>query len=284
MKMHEIHIRDPYILPDKDKYYMYGSRGKECWGKCTGLDVYVSDDLVEWSEPIEVFTKTDDFWSDMHYWAPEVHVYHNSYYMFVSLKSNSCCRGVQILKANSPLGPYLVHSDGPVTPDNWECLDGTLYINKGKPYMVFCHEWQQVKDGEMCAIPLSDDLKECIGEPVLLFKASQPLWADTDKEDYVTDGPFLYKTAEGRLLMIWSSFSNGEYCEAIAYSENGDLLGEWKHEEQLLFDRDGGHGMIFRTRENQIKLVLHRPNNPSDERPCLLDLCEKDGFLRLIED
>ena len=46
MKLNDIHIRDPYILYDKGKYYLYGSRGTECWGKCYGLDVYVSDDLI----------------------------------------------------------------------------------------------------------------------------------------------------------------------------------------------------------------------------------------------
>lgn len=281
MKLNEIHIRDPYILLDNGKYFMYGTRGKGCWGKDTGLDVYVSDDLDEWSDPIEVFTKPDDFWADRHFWAPEVHVYNGNYYMFVSFKSNSHCRGVQILKADSPMGPFLLHSDGPITPEKWECLDGTLYVDNGRPYMVFCHEWLQVKDGEMCAMPLSDDLKQSIGEPILLFKASQPSWADKDKEDYVTDGPFLYKTVENRLLMIWSSYLNGEYCEAVAYSENGDLLGEWHHEERLLFEKDGGHGMIFRTRENDIKLVLHRPNNSPDERPCILDLYEKNGLLYL---
>ena len=81
--------------------------------------------------------------------------------------------------------------------------------------------------------------------------------------------------------MIWSSYLNGEYCEAVACSENGDLLGEWKHEEQLLFEKDGGHGMIFKTIENDIKLVFHRPNNSPNERPCILDLCEKSGLLYL---
>lgn len=33
----------------------------------------------------------------------------------------------------------------------WGLADGT-------PYLVFCHEWLQVKDGEMCAMPLTPDL------------------------------------------------------------------------------------------------------------------------------
>lgn len=55
--------------------------------------------------------------------------------------------------------PFVPLSDGPVTPADWECLDGTLYVAAdGTPYLVFCHEWLQVKDGEMCAMPLTPDL------------------------------------------------------------------------------------------------------------------------------
>ena len=36
----------------------------------------------------------------------------------------------QILRAEKPEGPYVLHSDGPVTPHDWECLDGTFYVEK----------------------------------------------------------------------------------------------------------------------------------------------------------
>ena len=71
MKREDINIRDPFILPYEGKYYLYGSRGSEVWeDNATGLDVYVSDDLENWSEPKEIFTRTADFWADRHYWAP----------------------------------------------------------------------------------------------------------------------------------------------------------------------------------------------------------------------
>lgn len=75
-------------------------------------------------------------------------------------------RGTAILYSESLLGSFEPFSDGPVTPKNWECLDGTLYIDdSGQLWMVFCHEWIQVGDGEICAIKLSNDLKESIWEP-----------------------------------------------------------------------------------------------------------------------
>lgn len=166
MKLSEIHMRDPFVLTEGDKYYLYGTRGKLTWENDgitkNGFDVYTSDDLENWSEPKTVFEENENFWSDRNYWAPEVHKYEGRYYMFASFKSENRRRCVQILVSDTPDGRFVPHSDGPVTPEEWECLDGTLYIEEGEPYMIFCHEWVQVKDGEMCAVKLSRDLKRAV--------------------------------------------------------------------------------------------------------------------------
>ncbi|MBQ2968271.1 MAG: family 43 glycosylhydrolase [Clostridia bacterium] len=290
MKNTDINIRDPFVLYEDGKYYMYGSRGSETWGLCTGLDVYVSDDLETFSDPIEVFTPPADFWSDRNFWAPEVHKYEGAYYMLATFYAKDKMRGTQILKAESPLGPFKLHSEGPVTPADWMCLDGTLHIENGTPYMVFCHEWVQVHDGEMCVIELSKDLTKAVGEPKVLFTASSlpgvcevgyaPGQNCDSKGNFVTDGPFMYRTKSGRLLMIWSSFTKEGYCEAISYSDNGSVLGNWAHEEKLLFSKDGGHGMLFYDKAGDMKFAYHQPNNPKGaERPHFADVEEKNDTL-----
>lgn len=291
MTLHDINIRDPYILPYQGKYYMYGTRGATCWGECDGFDAYVSEDLVTWSEAIEVFHKPEGFWADRNYWAPEVHYYNGSFYAFVSFKSPDHCRGTQILKSDSPLGPFLLHSEGPVTPSDWECLDGTLYLDPtGQPYMVFCHEWVQVKDGEMCAIQLSYDLKEAISDPILLFKASEPHWARGVKNgpNFVTDGPFMYQFTNpmnpnlpGELVMLWSSFSDEGYAEAIVRSKSGDIKGPWIHDQDLFYSKDGGHGMLFRSFDGQLYLTLHTPNEPLKEHPVFIPVEELGNSLKI---
>jgi len=252
---------------------MYGTRGSEAWNtKCTGLDVFVSSDLENWDGPHVAFRPPIDFWADKDFWAPEVHEYNGSFYMFVSFKSENACRGTQILIADTPMGPFRIHSDGLVTPRDWDCLDGTLYIDKNhNPYMVFCHEWTQIRDGAMYAVPLSTDLSRAVGEPVLLFKASEPKWATGTNGNYITDGPFLICSNEDMLSMLWSSIADGAYVQAVAYSESGEITGPWKHRETPIFDNDGGHGMIFTTIEGESKLIFHSPNKTSLERPKILD-------------
>ncbi|MFV0342409.1 MAG: glycoside hydrolase family 43 protein [Anaerocolumna sp.] len=291
MKLNEINIRDPFVLPYGGIYYMYGTRGADCWGECNGFDVYMSDNLRDWSEAIEVFHKPEGFWADRNYWAPEVHEYNGRFYAFVTFKSPTHVRGTQILVSDTPLGPFQIHSDGPVTPTDWECLDGTFYVdNKGVPYMVFCHEWLQVGDGKMCLIQLTPDLMGAASKPLVLFSASELQWTTCTMEDrisYVTDGPYLYQTkglngGKAPLLMLWSSHSKDGYAEAIAISEAGNIEGPWKHAEELLYTKDGGHGMIFQTFEGKLLLALHTPNHTLEERPIFLPLEEREQMIYVL--
>lgn len=282
MKFCDINIRDPFVLVEKGKYYLYGTRGETAWTRAYGLDVYVSDDLENWSEPIDCFTVPENFWANKEVWAPEVHKYKDKFYMFVSFRSEERNRATQILRSENPEGPFLPFTDDAVTPRDWMCLDGTFYVDKnGKPYIVFCHEWVQVSDGEIHAMPLTDDLSAPAGEPIMLFKASDPEWADKTRDKFITDGPFMYRTKGGKLMMIWSTFTESGYTQAIAYSDNGEIDGNWLHAEPL-FRENGGHGMIFDDLDGVKHLILHSPNENPLERPVLFDLEEKDGTLVVI--
>lgn len=288
MKRNEINIRDPFVLVDEGKYYLFGTRGATCWGPANGFDVYVSEDLDSWSDPIVCFENDGSFWADQNYWAPEVHVYNGKYYMFASFKTDKTCRGTAILVSDTPVGPYKPHSDGCVTPCDWECLDGTFYVDKnGNPYMVFCHEWVQVGDGEVCAVKLTKDLKKADGVPRLLFHASEAEWKKsvhhkrTGIDGYVTDGPFMWRTQNGNLLCLWASFSEGGYTEAVALSDNGEIDGNFKQIDPLFMD-DGGHGMVFKALDGKLYLTLHSPNTHLEERPFFHEITEVNGTLKRL--
>ena len=270
----DINIRDPFVINENGTYYMYGTRAKFFGKKTGGFDVYTSKDLENWSTPHECFNSKKYGLNHMVNWAPEVHKYKGKYYMFATFtrKSNNL-RGTFILKADNPLGPFEPHSKGVVTPEEWECLDGTLYVNpEAKPYIVFCHEHTQIIDGTICYAPLSDDLKEIEGEAVTMFKASEPYWADEQKgnEHRITDGPFMYRTKNGTLLMIWSTYIKGKYAECLVRFGEGDLSMNFEHLDPLI-DDDGGHGMIFRSGD-KLYLTYHSPNTSGFEHPCFIEI------------
>lgn len=270
----DINIRDPFVLYENGVYYMYGTRAAFFGKKTGGFDVYTSTDLENWSTPKECFSSIKHNLNYMVNWAPEVHKYKDKYYMFATFtrKSNNL-RGTFVLKADNPLGPFEPHSNGAVTPEEWECLDGTLYINPdGKPYIVFCHEHTQIIDGTICYAPLSDDLTEITGEVVTMFKASEPYWADEQKgkEHRITDGPFMYRTKNGTLLMLWSTHIKGKYAECLVRFKDRDLSMNFEHLLPII-DDDGGHGMIFEA-ENKLILTYHSPNTTGFEHPCFVEI------------
>lgn len=302
MKLSEIQMRDPFVLSVRQEgyYYLYGSTDKDIWkGPGVGFDAYRSRNLVEWEGPIEVFRPPTGFWGQLNFWAPEVHSFCQRYYMFASFKRHGTPRGIAVLVADSPAGPFAPWSEGPLTPKHQEALDGTLYIDRLlHPWMIFCHEWVQIGNGAIQAVRLSNDLKTAVGEPITLFTASSAPWTrkligehvtsaiatykpDPAKGLYVTDGPFLYRTEAGVLLMLWSSFGDEGYAMGLARSMTGEITGPWVHQSDPVWAKDGGHGMIFKDFAGKPYITLHQPNDTPNERPVFHQLVELRDTIEL---
>jgi arabinan endo-1,5-alpha-L-arabinosidase len=273
-----IQIRDPYIVPvpSEGMYYLFGTTDTNPWGEPgKGFDAYRSRDLENFEGPFTVFSPPPGFWGTHDFWAPEVHLYRGRFYLFATFTSDTLRRGTQILKGSSILGPYSSLRNKAVTPSEWECLDGTLYIDDlGTPWIVFCHEWVQVHDGAMYAMPLKLDLSGPADDPRLLFRASEASWprslerrdGSRRKDARVTDGPFLHRQEDGRLVMVWSSLSHQGYAMGCAVSQSGLITGPWKQNPHPLIEKDGGHGMVFKNFDGELQLTYHTPNKTPFER------------------
>jgi arabinan endo-1,5-alpha-L-arabinosidase len=165
-------------------------------------------------------------------------------------------------------------------------LDGSLYVDDtNKPWIIYCHEWLEATDGQIVAQQLTDDLKETIGEPQILFTASQAAWTRaitaSGVTGYVTDAPFIYRAKNGELLMTWSSFDKtGKYAIGLSRSESGTILGPWKHDAQPLNIDDGGHAMLFTDFAGNLKISYHSPNNGT-EKPVIYGVSESNGNLSI---
>lgn len=292
----DINISDPFILADPvtKKYYTYAARfNPERFPYQIAKGAFyslVSEDLVHWSEPQLVF-QNDNFWADLDYWAPECHIWKGKYYLISSFRAQGTYRKCQCFVSDSPLGPFLPVTQKAVTPEGWQCLDGTLYADcTGKPWMIFCHEWLQVGDGQIAALPLSDDLGTAIGEPVILFRASDAPWgaAFTNKDGsgggFVTDGPFLHRMKDGSLIMLWSTFTAKGYATGYAKSKFGDILGPWIQQPNPLYFHDGAHSMLFTSFEGQLIMSLHCPNIHPLKKILLFEMEEKGGDLHIINE
>ena len=288
----DFRIRDPFVLADNDTYYLYESKP---WFGGKGVSVRTSKDLEHWGEkqPAMVVPKGVPVTA---VWAPEVHKYEGAYYLFTTLtekkgsapikamdpkaqEKNLTPRGTWVFKSESPLGPFKPVKMGPLPPKDWMTLDGTLYVEDGQPYMVFCHEWCQVDNGRMCYAPLAKDFASFTAPPKTLFAARDAV----PGAGHVTDGPFFYRSPKnGDLYMIWSNFIKGHgYCVLLRKSTTGKLAGPWTKDE-ILYGKNGGHGMLFRTFDGKLLLTLHQPNSGEAERMKLFELEDTGNTLRLV--
>lgn len=276
----QINIRDPFVLRHGGKYYMYGTRALNFGRKTHGFDVYIGTDLENWSQPVEVLdSEAAGLDGDVN-WAPEVHYYNGRFYMFATFTKKNGLRGTYILVSDSPEGQFVPLTGEAITPYDWECLDGTLYIEDGTPYCVFCHEHTQILNGTVCACELTPDLKAAKGEVFELFDAGSYLNRKaTEGCHNVTDGPFLHKNRSGALCLIWSTISDS-YKQCVAVSDNGSIRGSFRHEAPIFGD-DGGHGMLFEAFDGSLMLALHSPNKSGFERPVFFKIRETETSLEI---
>ncbi len=66
----------------------------------------------------------------------------------------------------------------------------------------------------------------------------------------------------------------------IARSVSGTVEGPWKQDNQPLWEKDGGHGMIFRAFDGRIFMTLHTPNTTPSERPIFVEIEDIEHSLR----
>ena len=288
-----IRAHDPFIVTDVERgCYWWAAdsllRGRE--GRTSGgVDIRRSTDLKTFDDPLPAWRPPEDFFAQWQYWAPEIYFHKGKWFMFTTttgeLKGSGIItgafppekiRGTMAFISDKPEGPYEPWSEGPLTPHTMLTLDGTLHIDRhGKPWMIYCHEWLQVIDGTIEALPLSEDLKKAEGSPVHLFKSSDAQWSkggycesyggvEYKKQIYVTDGPFLFYDLSGGLCMLWTTSSQGVYTTGIARSPNGEVAGPWEQSPEPLYDKDGGHAMLFKTLEGTDMLAMHCPHTVKD--------------------
>ena len=298
LRTENICVRDPFIVVHEGVYYLYSSTDEEDVQK--HIYVYRSRDLLEWEEPKIVFTMPVDeaFWGVKDLWATEVHRYQGKYYAFVSIMGKHGLRGTQIAVSDTPDGEFRIITNHPATPMGRSCIDGSLYVEEGTPYIVYSFDWpdnyladRDVYVGEIWAVQLTEDLKNMVGEPFKLFSSDEAPcsavapsvhgWEGKTIRRYGSDAPFVQRLEDGSLFLTWSPIPAGNYIVGAAVSKSGKIRGDWEHIPEPIFDKNGGHAMFFRDLEGRHKMCIHQPERWLQERAVFLDVEESEGIIRV---
>lgn len=295
MKRRDIRIRDPFILPENGVYYMYATSGERT------LSYYRSEDLENWDEGKVVFQIPENFWAYKDVWAGEVHKYKGKYYLFVSLLGKNGLRGTQIAVSDKPDGEFIPLVDRAVTPLDRSCIDGTLFVCDGKPFIIYSRDWpsnyveeKEAYVGEIWCAELTEDLTSMKGEAVRLFASDEApiskatpdkmLWEGRQTRRYGSDAPFVQRLSDGTLYLTWSPYLDDHYVVLGAISKSGNILGPWEHLDTPLFEDNGGHAMFFDDAEGRKTMCIHAPERVKLERAHLYHISEEGNALRIIEE
>ena len=264
----DISLSDPAIMADpvSKYYYMTGTAG----------NIFKSKDLETWTtlpwaintNGIEWIGKSHTAPSPGQIWAPELYYKNEAYYDVVTFTNpnaktegtNHSRRSIHILKSDKPEGPYkqIEGGDALYLPATKMAIDGTIWEEDGKLYLIYCYEWVQAGDGAIEYIELKPDLTGTVGESRHICRASDGRAWNTDA---VTDGCFMFRTQTGRLGMIWTGWRSGVYVQGVSYSDNGKLSGKWSHSKCPITPDNHGHGMLFRTFDGQLLMSIHSNRN-----------------------
>lgn len=257
--LEEINFRDPYIVKDgKGGYVMTGTVYHYNYNDGNMCLLYKSKDLKKWQGPFKIVDgdKLDGKYYD--FWAPEIHMLDGRYFLAITLHKKGCKRGTYLFESNALDGEYKMRCR--ITPEDKSSLDGTLVCQDGEVWCTYCHEYIDVDDGHIRSVKLDKDMNGIdLSTDRLLFKASANTYKLTKKKYKVTDGPFYFRQG-GDLFLLWSTeLADNKYALLLAKSSNGRADGEFS-QHGVLFDKDGGHAMMFEDYDGTQKLVLHCPN------------------------
>lgn len=280
MRREEIRIRDPFILADNGIYYMYKS---DYTDDNRHIFVLKSPDLENWGEPEVVYTLSNESWGCADLWAPEVHFYNGKYYMFLSLLGKNGLRGTEISVSDTPDGAFVPITNRPITPIDRSCIDASLFVENGVPYIVYSADWpfNYVEErgcyiGAIWALELTRDLREGVGEPICLFMSDESVNVPDSFEyegktvtRYGSDAPFVQRLKDGRLLLTWSPMPDGNYVVMGAVANS--IRGKWEHLKKPVFDQNGGHAMFFDGLDEKRYMCIHCPEKPPFERAVLIE-------------
>lgn len=274
---------------------MYATSGER------SLSYYISKDLENWEEGGIVFEIPDAFWAYKDVWAGEVHKYNGKYYLFVSLLGKNGLRGTQIAVSDTPNGRFVPIIDHAVTPLDKSCIDGTLFLHKGKPYIFYSRDWpnnyepeKQSFVGEIWVAELTADLTSIKGEPHRLFASDEAklsyknphdiTWEGKKTKRYGSDAPFVQRLSNGALFLTWSPYLKDKYVVLGAISKSGNIYGPWEHLEEALFDGNGGHAMFFEDAQARKIMCIHAPERDMQERAHLFLVGESDKGIKIIKE
>ncbi len=260
-------LADPFVFQHDGTYYLYGTGS----GSNTGIPVYTSKDLVNWSEPAGArdgfALHEDDVWGDSGFWSPEVFYANNKFYMIFTVEEH-----LAVATGDSPLGPFTQKEHRPLTPGVKEIGQKTLREN-GKTYIFFSRfdNANVIFGAEMTA-----DMQSIKEDTVVRLIDAEEDWEHTknnpDMNWPVAEAPLVIKH-DGLYYMFYTTnhYKSPDY--AVGYAIAKEPLGPYKKYQKnpILKPNDllqgTGTTSIVKAPNGELYMFYHAHHSPGKVGP-----------------
>lgn len=191
-------------------------------------------DLVNWTQHGAIASLRDFPWVakeisggpgfDNGAWALQAIERDGKWYLYCPIQG----KGIGVLVADNPLGPYTDPLKKPLIGGNYDSIDPTVYIDdKGQAYLAWGNPnlWSVKLNKDMISYDASVGENGIIRHPMTVKALGERIPPNKDRGTSYEEGPWLYK----RKNLNYLFFAGGPLPEHLAYSTGPTPEGPWTY-------------------------------------------------------
>jgi arabinoxylan arabinofuranohydrolase len=191
-------------------------------------------DMVNWTQHGVIASLRDFPWAakeisgwhgfDNGAWAPQAIERDGKWYLYAPVHG----RGIGVLVADNPLGPYTDPLKKPLIGGNYDSIDPTVYIDdKGQAYLAWGNPglWSVKLNKDMISYDTSVGENGIIRHPMTVKALGERIPPDEKRGTSYEEGPWLYK----RKNLNYLFFAGGPLPEHLGYSTGPTPDGPWTY-------------------------------------------------------
>jgi hypothetical protein len=223
-----VHDGTLYLFSDHDEVGKIGNFNLKNWVLPT------TTDMVNWTQHGEIASLRDFPWAAKEIsgwdgfgngaWAPQAIERDGKWYLYCPVQG----RGIGVLVADNPLGPYTDPLKKPLIGGQYDSIDPTVYIDeKGQAYLAWGNPnlWSVKLNKDMISYDTSVGENGIIRHPMTVEAMGERIPPDKNRVTSYEEAPWLYK----RKNLNYLFFAGGPIPEHLGYSTGPTPEGPWTY-------------------------------------------------------
>jgi hypothetical protein len=233
-----MYTADPAPVVHDGTLYLLTSHDEEV-GKAGTFNLknwvlFSTTDMVNWTQHGVVASLRDFPWAakeisgwdgfDNGAWAPQMIERDGKWYLYAPLQG----RGIGVLVADNPLGPYVDPIKKPLISGDYDSIDPTVRIDDdGQAYLAWGNPglWSVKLNKDMISYDTRVGDKGIMRHPMTVKALGERVPADAHRGTFYEEAPWLYKRNNRNYLF----FAAGPLPEPLGYSTGPTPQGPWTY-------------------------------------------------------